>query len=227
MHDNCNPTINHPSTSQLVKASVIALLLAMLVLFAAVLPAEYGKDPTGMGGLLGLTQLHSVEALPVLPAIVTPSAIAPAVIASQKLPGQSVPGQALPGQSTPEQTDASQSFNLDAVRAQSNAFRSDEMSLTLEPGKGAEVKAKMQDGASFVFSWVANGGPVNFDMHGEKPDDGDRFTSYWLDNQKTEAHGRFIAPFTGVHGWYWKNKGTAPVTITVKVSGYFEQLYRP
>ncbi len=216
MNDISIQQVNHPSTAQLLKASAIALLLAMTVLITIVLPAEFGKDPTGFGGLLGLTALHSVDAPVTVAAVATPAAAIPAVLT----------GQALSGQPVVAQTDPTQSVNLDAVRVQNSAFRNDEMSLTLEPGKGAEVKAKMLDGAAFMFSWTS-GGPVNFDMHGEKPDDGDKFTSYWLDNQKTEGHGRFIAPFTGVHGWYWKNKGTVPVTVTVKVSGYFEPLYRP
>ena len=107
------------------------------------------------------------------------------------------------------------------------AFRSEEMTLTLQPKEGAEIKALMRAGEAFVFSWVSTGGPVNFDMHGEKPNDGDQFSSYWKDRGQTEAHGSFTAPFDGSQGWYWSNKGAAPVTITVKVSGYFEKLYRP
>ena len=222
MNEGSNQQMKHPSTAQLLKASTIALLLALVVLFTAVLPAEYGKDPTGIGTALGLTALHAADEFDAASSSESEPAAAPAI-----LPASPVAGQALPGQPAPTKTDAAQSFNLDAVRIQSSAFRNDEMSLTLEPGKGGEIKAKMQEGASFVFSWIAVGGPVNFDMHGEKPNDGDKFTSYWLDNQKTEAHGRFIAPFSGVHGWYWKNKGAVPVTITVTVSGYFEPLYRP
>ena len=213
MNDVSIQQVKQPSTAQLLKASAIALLCALTILVTAVLPAEYGKDPTGIGAALGLTALYSAE---------EKVSESPAVIDS----ATSTP-LAVPSQPPLTATDPTQSFNPDAVRAQSTAFRSDEMSVTLEPGKGAEIKAKMLEGASFVFGWVSVGGPVNFDMHGEKPNDGDKFTSYWLDNQKTEAHGRFVAPFTGAHGWYWKNKGTVPVTITVKVSGYFEPLYRP
>ena len=224
MNDVSIQQVKQPTPAQLLKASAIALLVAVIILLTAVLPAEFGKDPTGIGAALGLTELYSAheqvsgsQSSAVASGALTPVATPSAVIA----------GQALPGQPAPAQTDPAQSFNLDAVRVQSSAFRSDEMSVTLAAGKGAEIKAKMQEGGAFVFSWTSLGGPVNFDMHGEKPNDGDKFTSYWLDNQKAEGHGRFIAPFTGVHGWYWQNKGAVPVTITVKVSGYFEPLYRP
>lgn len=44
-----------PSKSSLVKATGIALLIALLLLFSAVLPAEYGFDPLKTGRALGLT----------------------------------------------------------------------------------------------------------------------------------------------------------------------------
>ncbi len=100
------------------------------------------------------------------------------------------------------------------------------MSVTLQPGVGAEIKALMRAGESFVFSWTADA-PVHFDMHGENPNDGDSYASYWRDRSQTAAHGSFSAPYDGTHGWYWKNPGSAPVTVTVKVCGYYEKLYQP
>ncbi len=106
-------------------------------------------------------------------------------------------------------------------------FHSSEMSLVLQANQGAEIKALMRAGETFVFNWSSDGGPVSFDMHGEKPNAGDEFTSYWKDRDKTIGHGSFTAPFDGSHGWYWKNKGSEPVTVTVTVSGWFERLYMP
>lgn len=42
----------------------------------------------------------------------------------------------------------------------------------------------MHKGEQFVFAWAAEGGKVNFDMHGERPNAGDEFTSY----PKTHPH---------------------------------------
>jgi hypothetical protein len=107
------------------------------------------------------------------------------------------------------------------------SFRSDQMSLTLQPGEGAEIKASMRKGEQFVFAWAAEGGKVNFDMHGEQPNAGDEFTSYWKAKQHTRAQGIFVAPFDGTHGWYWRNRGDKPATVKVNVSGFYEKLYRP
>ena len=46
-----------PSSKSLIKASIIAVIVAIAVLIIAVLPAEYGLDPTGFGKQLGLTEL--------------------------------------------------------------------------------------------------------------------------------------------------------------------------
>ncbi len=115
----------------------------------------------------------------------------------------------------------------DPVVRRDTPFQSETMTLTLEPGKGAEIKAAMKDGDRFVFTWSAEGGPVNFDMHGERPNAGNAFTSYRKDRQQSAGHGSFVAPFAGTHGWWWSNKGDQPVTVTVTTAGYFEKLFKP
>lgn len=189
-----------PTIPQLVKATLIALVMAMGILLTAVLPAEYGMDPTGIGQRLGLTALSGGDARAQPPA--EAAAIEPAI-------------------SSPVSV-------LDAVWKSPVAFRNDELSVTLAPGEGAEIKALMKTGDRFVFSWSAMGGAVNFDMHGEKPQAAsDEFTSYWKGRNQTAGNGAFEAPFDGTHGWYWRNKTSNPVTVTVKTSGYYEKLYQP
>jgi hypothetical protein len=51
------PVIEMPSKGKIVKATLIALVVALVILFVAVLPAEYGIDPLRTGALLGLTGL--------------------------------------------------------------------------------------------------------------------------------------------------------------------------
>jgi hypothetical protein len=48
-------TAEAPSKAAIVKATFIALAVALVILFAAVLPAEYGIDPLRTGALLHLT----------------------------------------------------------------------------------------------------------------------------------------------------------------------------
>ena len=193
-----------PTVPQLVKASAIALAAAGVILVTAVLPAEYGIDPTGIGKAMGLTALSVPTDEP-----------APATEPTAPSAANTAADSPVAPASTP------------AVSKSDVPYRSDEMSLTLQPDEGAEIKASMREGKQFVFTWAAEGGKVNFDMHGERPNAGDQFTSYWKDQQQTSAHGTFVAPFDGTHGWYWRNRGDKPVTVKVKVSGFYEKLYQP
>jgi hypothetical protein len=202
------------SGRQLLKFTGLAIALAAVILFTLVLPAEYGIDPTGIGGRLGLTSLSAAPgskaaSVPAPKAALEPAKEEPAKEADR------VPTLTLaPGPGT--------------VWKASRPYRSDELTLTLRPNEGAEIKASMQQGERFVFTWVAEGGAVNFDMHGEEFNaPSDKFTSHWKGRDASSGHGEFQAPFAGTHGWYWRNRGSKPVTITVKTSGFYEKLFKP
>lgn len=186
-----------PSLTKLIKATVLALIVAGVILIAIVLPAEYGIDPTGIGNKLGLTALNASQSVA---KVVSPSN---------------------------ELVEPGQQLLTSAVIKNDVPFRSDEMTITLEEDEGTEIKALMKKGEQFVFSWATDGGKVNVDMHGEQPNAGEEFTSYWIDEQQTAANGTFVAPFDGSHGWYWHNRGDKPVSIKVKVSGFYNKLYQP
>ena len=108
------------------------------------------------------------------------------------------------------------------------ALRQDEMTITLAPHSGQEVKAHMNTGDSFVFEWSASGGAVKADMHGEKANAAEgEFTSYWEEKQMTGGKGDFTAPFVGTHGWYFRNKGETPVTVKLRTAGFYKDLFLP
>lgn len=194
--NTCDPKLL-PTLPQLGKATAVALAVAGAILVGAVLPAEYGIDPSGVGKALGLTQLNGAAR-----------------------PAQDV----APGANA----NANAAKPAAAVTRTAHAFRSDEMNITLQPGEGVEVKAAITKGEQFVFNWSSEGGPVKADMHGEPFNAGPRdFSTYWKVAQQESGRGSFTAPFDGIHGWYWRNKGTAPVTIHVQVSGFHDKLFRP
>lgn len=119
-----------------------------------------------------------------------------------------------------------QSFDAQAVARSSGVARTDKMSVTLAPGKGAEIKATVEAGQGFVFHWTASA-DVAVDMHGEVPDAKDEYTSYWIEGAQLQGAGTFVAKFAGQHGWYWRNKGKEPVTVQLSVTGFQTKLFRP
>lgn len=50
-----------PSSMQLIKSTIIALIAAGVILVTTVLPAEYGIDPTGVGELTGLKRMGEIK----------------------------------------------------------------------------------------------------------------------------------------------------------------------
>ena len=55
------PPIAPSSPRQMLRSVLIALAVALLLLFTVVLPAEYGIDPTGAGRVLGLTRMGEIK----------------------------------------------------------------------------------------------------------------------------------------------------------------------
>jgi len=84
----------------------------------------------------------------------------------------------------------------------------------------------MAQGDSLVFRWTATG-PVKMDMHGERSLDAEEFSTYWKQKGLSRAQGSFTAPFAGIHGWYWRNQGETPVTLTLETTGFYTRLFEP
>jgi len=109
--------------------------------------------------------------------------------------------------------------------AQPKTYKVDSEDLALPPGEGVEIKYHMQKGAGMVYAWKANGN-LAFEFHGEpdqKPNP-DYFESYELDDKvgKDASYGSFTAPSTGIHGWFWENKGKKEVQFHVTTAGFYD-----
>ncbi len=50
-----------PTSAQLIRSTMIAAVVAAVLLVTVVLPAEYGNDPTGIGEILGLTEMGEIK----------------------------------------------------------------------------------------------------------------------------------------------------------------------
>ena len=201
----------HPSSAQLLRATLLATMVAGALLATVVLPAEYGLDPTGVGRALGLYRPSATDA-PVDTAVAgdTEDAAAAATPAGE------------------DGAPAGEVAASRALRTSATPYRTDEMSLTLQSGEGAEIKAAMKRGERLVFSWTSTGAGVDVDMHSEFVGErGGESISYWKDEFQTSGHGAFEAPAAGNHGWFWQNLTDDPVTVTVKVSGFYDKLFRP
>ena len=198
-----------PTTRKLVRSTLLALLSAAVILVTVVLPAEYAIDPTGIGRMLGLTEMGEIKTQ------LEQEAEAdrlrdPAPAASDKR--SSLFGGMVAG------------WFIGTAQAQSkDAAWKDEIAVTLKPGQGAEVKLTMGKGAKAEFSWVVANGAVNYDLHG---DGGGQNISYKKDRKVEKHSGTLEAAFDGSHGWFWRNRGRQDVTVTLKVRGAYSEVKR-
>lgn len=203
-----------PSSRQLLRSTAIAVAAAAAILVTVVLPAEYGIDPTGIGRPLGLTAMGELKMQ--LAAEAEADRAPPAATPG---PRSSLPGAIFAGlfiRSAAAQTPAPAA-----------ASRTDETTITLRPNQGLEVKLDMRRGARASYSWTATG-PVNYDLHGEPPNPGRNAAhSYRNGRASTGEQGEFTAIFDGTHGWFWRNRSTRDVSVTLRTTGEYARVIRP
>ncbi len=212
MHNGNKPNPDElPTSAQLLKSTVIAAASAAAILVLVVLPSEYGIDPTGIGKAVGLAEMGDIKVQ------LAEEAEADALMqleSSLEADEQSSLGSEIFG------------IFFGAAHAQEVAAPewTEQYSLTLTPGEGVEVKLAMEEGAEAEFLWVAEGGVVNFDLHG---DGGGNNISYAKGRAVKEEEGVLTAAFTGNHGWFWRNRDGQDVTITLFVRGDYSEMKLP
>ena len=109
----------------------------------------------------------------------------------------------------------------DGLSAYRSSYRTDLRSFELEPGGFVEYKYRLEAGRAMVYSWTATSW-VRSEMHSEA-DTSPVGTAEFFEvaEEALARHGSYVAPFPGIHGWYWLNETDRPVTVTLHASGFF------
>ncbi len=222
------PRAELPSAAQLVKSTIIAAVAAIVILVTIVLPAEYAIDPTGIGRALKLTEMGEIKKQ------LAAEAEADRQRDRQKetAPAQSDRRSSLPSLVvgllvSPASAHPNHASDDDGATAQSApAAKSDETVISLNPGEGVEYKLMMKRGAKVEYSWKAEGGVVNYDMHGNVADGTKDEKSYKAERSVSGDKGVLTARADGGHGWFWRNRGSKAVTIVLRTSGAYAEIKR-
>lgn len=208
-----------PSAGRLLRSTLLAMAAAAAILVTVVLPSEYGIDPTRAGRLLGLTEMGEIK-----------MQLAAEAEADRRLAAETEASPSAPERAQAKsQGEAEAAASAEAARPAEAApasvpeGRSDEISITLSPGEGTEIKLVMQAGAEAQFEWTANGGLLNYDTHG---DGGGQSISYEKGRGVPEDSGVLVAAFDGNHGWFWRNRTEGEVTLTLRTRGAYRELKR-
>ncbi|MEO6135299.1 MAG: hypothetical protein ABIP35_09110 [Ginsengibacter sp.] len=205
--------INHPilEKKKIIKAVVIALSIAVVLLATAVLPAEYGLDPIGTGKLLGFSRLHITDK--------NTEAQGPSITSNQI----SFPLLKLENIGSKPDVPKPIEANNPPPKKQYE-MREDSISILVPAGEGLEYKVLLLKHGSMKYEWIADSSFLFFDFHGEVKEENRGkavfFESYTISNAKNVT-GTFLAPFEGKHGWYFKNKGSKDVTVSLRLKGEY------
>lgn len=232
-----------PSSRQLLISTVGAAAVASVLLVTTVLPAEYGIDPTGLGKVLGLTQMGEIkttlaaeaegdaanaqaakqEAAPSRPAVAVVTPAQAASVTEANTVQQAEPAQVVAAENTAEDQ-VTTTPNTVVAEPTEPELPSDTQQFTLAPGAAAEIKLGMREGASVSYEWLVEGGAVNFDTHGDNATTS--YFAYGKGRNSEGEQGELVAAFDGSHGWFWRNRSPGTVTVTLKVQGDYQGIKR-
>ena len=238
-----------PSTAKLLRSTAIAGVAAVAILVTIVLPSEYGIDLTGTGGMLGLAEMGQIKMQLAAEAAAEETLTSQVASGAMSVP---VAAPVDPGLSA--RVDAIeqllQSMRTEAVRetpaalppiaetsAAATAAQSppaaevaltptgpvwrDEVTFTLTPMQGAEYKLVMEAGAVADYQFLVDGGVINFDAHG---DGSGQAVTFEEGRGVPGDAGQLQAPFAGNHGWFFRNRGTEDVVVTLRTGGNYSEL---
>lgn len=191
-----------PTSAQLLRSTLIAFVGAILILVTVILPAEYGIDPTGAGGVMGLTEMGEIK---------------------QELSKEAKRdhGSYVPNKEQPGLFERLLAAIVGKAHAQGKETSTNEVRFELKPGDTHELKLTMKKGDVADYKMVVEGGRVNFDLHAHR---GKKSITYEKGRGSTGSEGKLVAAFDGNHGWFWRNRDKKTLTVTVKLRGAYSAL---
>lgn len=189
-----------PSSAKLFKSTIVAAVVAAFLLVVAILPAEYGIDPTGVGKVLGLTKMGEIKT----------SLAQEAAAQSTEEPVAIKPAQ-------PIQNVVQKPVETDVL------LRKDNLELTLVPNEGKEIKLTLNKGERARYVWYTDGAAANFDGHSDSVKHKIDYKS-WQKGRSQREEGEIVAEFDGKHGWFWRNRTSKVMKITLQVEGEYSDI---
>jgi len=109
------------------------------------------------------------------------------------------------------------------IQTSDKAFKELTMEIELPLDATVEYKLLMDQGDAAVYEWSVDDGEVYTDFHAHPPGEGEFFTRY-SETEGDSDQGAIVAAYSGQHGWFWLNISDKPVTVVLKVAGFYDDL---
>ncbi len=101
------------------------------------------------------------------------------------------------------------------------AFREDTTEIFVPARDGLEYKFFLNQYANLNYEWSSTGS-LYFDLHGEPEGDNTGYFESYAAAKLSEMKGSITTPFSGSHGWYFRNDTETDATVTLKTLGNYE-----
>jgi hypothetical protein len=202
------PPVAPPSPRQVAVGSAVAIAVATVAMVFFILPAELGVDLTGFGkktGLTGLAQSGSgTNNIYLERGLRRTNVLFP-----------------LGASASPDEATLRQTLAEKGIAVPANArFVTDHWEYELLPYDSIEMKYRLNQGQPMIFAWRA-AVPVHYDMHSVPDEGGNPATESFAITDAASQTAVYVAPFTGIHGWFWQNQTLEPVTVSIAATGGF------
>lgn len=206
MYNSTNTnTAELPSTQSLIKATLGAFTVAVVLTVTVVLPAEFGIDMTGVGRIIGLQEMGDIKVSLAEEAIQEDLALQASSVNQAAIAAVPVAKAAAP-----------------VVKAvETVALSSDSRTIELKNGAAAELKVALKKGQTVSYSWTSSD-KINFDNHGDSSSID--YLRYSKGVKVTNDSGKIVAGFDGYHGWFWRNRSGKSVTINIQFEGEYSEV---
>ena len=206
--------MNHPilDKKKIIEATIISMIIGFVLLLTAVLPAEFGMDPTGAGKLFGFSRLYIPE----------DGNTGTEGSGKMTLAGLPLIKMEKAGSGTEVPIPSEANNPAPAIQL---ALREDSIEVIVPAGKGIEYKVYMLKHGQMKYEWSTNNTVLYFDFHGDvKQEDATKavyFESYTIANSNNMV-GTFLSPYEGKHGWFFRNKSNEDVKVTLRLKGEYQ-----
>ena len=185
------PENDLPTSSQLLKSTMVAICVGCALLILVILPAEYGTDPTGVGELLGLKKMGEIKTR----------------LKQDFLKENQV---------FKESNGAKDELMVESETGKENQ---DVMELVIAPNEAIEIKLEMKKGSIAKYKWTTQNGGLNYNLHGDGHKGSHNSIVYKKGRMTSFDSGEFKSEFDGHHGWFWRNRNNESVTVTLETIG--------
>jgi hypothetical protein len=181
------------SAGRMLAITAGALIVASVIVFGAILPAEFNWDPLSLGKITGLSRLWA------------PREVALDITKTDVPLAREYPS----------------GFRSDTIaiplRREGDPTRGDELEYKVRMSRDATLIYE------WSVADIPNPEEFYYDFHGHTLTNEKEMTvATYKQATATSANGALTAPFDGVHGWFFQNQSVNPVVVHVKISGFYE-----